>query len=264
MAPAPSTPVVPLSGSPSIKNDVRSTKPLPYAGKNCGWLNALSSSAENCSRKSPVRDDVLVERRSSRPRCRGPSGCPSWRCRACPAPGMRVGRLIEERIARSAGVRIADLIRPPGAAEEVAQAVERLARVPRAGRVEAAEERRQVLPAARLERSSRPSSRRTARPPTPPCSRRAARPRPTGMSHVAFATTRCLTTFGSGPRSFSMSYGIELDRPDRAVAGIGRVAVGVGQRVGGVEREAAPPAAQQLELRRVELAARRGSPTMSM
>ena len=34
-----------------------------------------------------------------------------------------------------------------------------------------------------------------------------ARSCPTGMSHVLLSTNRCLTTFGSGPRSFSMSYG---------------------------------------------------------
>ena len=36
---------------------------------------------------------------------------------------------------------------------------------------------------------------------------RTPRSRPTGTSQVLFITTRCLTTLGSGPRSFSMSYG---------------------------------------------------------
>jgi len=49
----PRTPVSPFAGSSSIRNEVRSTNPLPYVGKNCGWLKALSSSAENCSRKPP-------------------------------------------------------------------------------------------------------------------------------------------------------------------------------------------------------------------
>ena len=49
--------------------------------------------------------------------------------------------------------------------------------------------------------------------------------------------------------------GIELDWPDGAVAGIRGIAVGVGERVSGVERQTAPPAAKQLQLARVELAA---------
>ena len=68
-------------------NDVRSTKPLPYVGKNCGWLNALSSSAENCSRKRSSVSDVLVEREVHDPGARALAGCPSWRCRVCPVAG---------------------------------------------------------------------------------------------------------------------------------------------------------------------------------
>ena len=34
------------------------------------------------------------------------------------------------------------------------------------------------------------------------------RPLPTGTSHVAFATTRCFTTFGSGPRSLVGAHGL--------------------------------------------------------
>ena len=33
------------------------------------------------------------------------------------------------------------------------------------------------------------------------------------MSHVLFITTRCFTTLGSGPRSFSMSYGSYCTTP---------------------------------------------------
>ena len=46
---------------------------------------------------------------------------------------------------------------------------------------------------------------------------------------------------------------VVLDDADRAVAAVGRVAVGSGKRVGGIEREAAPVPALQLQLQRVEL-----------
>ena len=47
--------------------------------------------------------------------------------------------------------------------------------------------------------------------------------------------------------------GVEHDHADRAVAGIGRVAVRVGVGVGRVDREAVPPPARQLDLGHVQL-----------
>ena len=74
------------------------------------------------------------------------------------------------------------------------------------------------------------------------------------MSQVLFATTRCLTTFGSGPRSFSMSYGSNWTTPMLLLPLSGALLSECGQRVGRVDREAVPPAPLQLELQRVELA----------
>ena len=95
--------------------------------------------------------------------------------------GNRISALIEERLARSAGVRILDLIRPPRAAEEVAETIQRLAGVPRRRRVVAAEERREVLSAASLDdRRDRPSAEQRVRPADMP--EPYLRPCPTGMS----------------------------------------------------------------------------------
>ena len=61
----------------------------------------------------------------------------------------RIRSRVEELIPRAAGGRIADQIGPPGLTE-TADTVERPPGIPRAGRIEPAEERGQIRPAACL------------------------------------------------------------------------------------------------------------------
>src|SRR5207249_5673258 len=96
------------------------------------------------------RHDVLVEAEVYDPRS-GPRETPLLRVAELSWCRDRVRRLIEKRVARSAGLGIANLVRPPRAAEKPAQPVQRLPRIPRTGGIEPAEEWCQVLAAARLE-----------------------------------------------------------------------------------------------------------------
>src|SRR5205823_12604685 len=78
------------------------------------------------------RHDVLVEAEVYDPRS-GPRETPLLRVAELSWCRDRVRRLIEKRVARSAGLGIANLVRPPRAAEKPAQPVQRLPRIPRTG-----------------------------------------------------------------------------------------------------------------------------------
>ena len=74
-----------------------------------------------------VREHVLVERKVHDP---GPGSCQASFLRVSKFARLWEGirRLIEERIAGSAGIRIVDLIGPPRVREGIAQPVERFSR----------------------------------------------------------------------------------------------------------------------------------------
>ena len=181
--------------------------------KNCGWLNALSSSAVNSTVQATASGRCPCRRQGSRSTCPGPSGCLSSRCRACPGAGSAYF-VTSKNCSRLPPTLGSPVTSGPPRLAELSDAVERPARVRREDRVRAVgEERREVRARARLEDRRHGPAADDGVSPHAACPRRTAARGRTGVCQVLFITTRCLTTFGSGPRSISMSYGLYCTTP---------------------------------------------------
>ena len=163
--PPPSTlAVVPLSIDAVDQVVVHLGEAVPQPDEELRVVEGVVQQGRELEPEAVLGDDVLVEAEVHDPGA-GAEEAALLRVAELAVGGHRVGGHVVERVARPADVRVLDLVRPPRAAEVVAEAVERLERVPRARRVEAREERRQVVAALRLEeRRHRPAAEERVRP----------------------------------------------------------------------------------------------------